>query len=193
MSGPREAGCEGITVKTGFAWSFRPCSVGCVAWVVRSCHGGGLCWPRMMMALEAPSFPLIMLVAWSPGWLLARLRVGILNFAPPSLCGDRSSVENVSPGRGCVCPVSGSTVPASGCSCPAPRGGSRAAQALPWELNFSFFVGSCVCCIDVGAFTCWRALSVGFFLANFPFSGPIFVDPFLSWPAHFQAHSCAGA
>jgi len=157
-------------VETGFAGSFRPCSVGCVAWVVRSCHGGGLCRPRMMMALKAPSFPLVMLVAWSPGWLLARLRVGILNFAPPSFCGDKSSAKNVSPGRGCACPVSGSIVPSSGYSCPAPRGGSRAAQAMPWELSFAFFVGSCVCCKVVGAFPCsyCRALSAGFFFCKFP-------------------------
>ena len=81
-----------------------------------------------MMALEAPSCPLMMLVAWSPGWFFTRLSVGILNFAPPGFCGDRRSEKKISPGRDCVCPVFGSTVPASDCSCPAPRGGSRAAQ-----------------------------------------------------------------
>ena len=174
VSGPREAVCDAIAVETGFAGSCRPCSVGCVAWVVKSCHGGGLCRPRMMMALEAPSFPLIMLVAWSPGWLLARVRVGILNFVPPSFCGDKSSAKNVSPGRGCACPVSGSIVPASGCSCPAPRGGSRAAQAMPWELSFAFFGGSYVCCKVVGAFpcSCCRALSAGFFFCKFPILWP---------------------
>ena len=123
-------------------------------------------------SLLVPLCPLIMLVAWSAGGLLTRLIVRILNFAPPGFCGDRGSAKKISPGRGFVCPVSGSTVPASGYSCPAPRGGSCAAQALPWELSFAFFVGSCVCCIGVGAFTCCRALSAGFFFCKFPLSWP---------------------
>jgi len=179
-------------VETGFARSFRPCSVGCVAWVVRSCPGEGLCRPQMMMALEA-SFPLGILGVWSPGRLLTRLRVGIFNFAPPGFCGDESTAEKIPPGCGCVCPVSGSTLPALGCSCPAPRGGSRAARVLSEELSFALFVGSCVCCIDVGTFTWCRTLSAGFFLADFPFPGSTVVGPFLSWPACLLAHSYVGA
>jgi len=143
VCGPKEAECEGTAVETGFARSFRPSSVRCVAWVVRSCSGEGQCQPQMMMALET-SFPLRMLRVWSTGWLLTRLRVGILNFLLPDFCCDESTAERIPPGCGCVCPVSDSTLPALGCSCPAPRGGSRAAQVLAEELSFALFVGSCV-------------------------------------------------
>jgi len=139
VCGPKEAGCEGIAVETGFVGSFRPSSVRCVAWVVRSCLGEGLCRPQMMMALEI-SFPLRMLSAWSPGWLLTRLKVGILNFLPPDFCGDEITVERIPPGGGCVCPVSNSTMPVLGCSCPAPREGSRAARVLSEEFILALFV-----------------------------------------------------
>ena len=104
------------------------------------------------MALEI-SFPLRMCSAWSPGWLLTRWRVGILNFASPDFCGDEIAAGKIPPGCGCVCPVSSSTLPALGCSCPDPRGGSRAARVLSKELSSAFFVGPCVCGINVGAFT----------------------------------------
>jgi len=156
-------------VETDFAGSFRPSSVRCVAWVVRSCPREGLCRSQMMMALEIP-FPLRMLSAWSPGWLLTRWRIGILNFSPPDFCGDETTAEKFPPGGGCVCPVSNSTMPALGCSCPAPRGGSRAARVLSEELSLALCVWPCVCCINVGAFTCCRAPSAGFFFCGFPIS-----------------------
>ena len=167
---PREALREKKTVETGFVGSFRHCSVGGMAWVVRSCRGGGLCRPRTTMMLEAISFPPILLAAYrAPGWSLARLWVGIMSPALPSFCSKTGSAENFCPGRGCAFRIPCSSVSASGCSCPSPRGGSRTAWVVPWELIFAFFVGSCVSCKVVGAFS-WSwcsAQSAGLFCRFF--------------------------
>ena len=96
------------------------------------------------------SFPPMWLAAFVvPGWLLVRLRVGILKFAPPCSGGDLCSAgiffRYLIVKRGCCsCPIPCSTL--ASCSCPSPRGWYRAGRARRLCLSFTFFVGSCACC-----------------------------------------------
>ena len=83
------------------------CSICVVAGVVRSDRAGGLCLPWTWMMCDVSMFPSVRPAALvSSCRLLARLRVGILNFACPCARGDFFDVfgaeAGISPGRCCA-------------------------------------------------------------------------------------------